>query len=284
MQSLLTGQDEIMEKLKSNLREKEQDLQKYLEDGDFNQFEQGVKGAIDEISKELMQSMLNNAMEDDLMQKKAKRIGEKKRLKIRKTKVSIYIWTGQKIKITSYYGSPKPNYTKKKKGKRAKSGPNGQGCHVLLSYWGFLGKYSPSCYSHVALLTVVCPSFDLALKVLAEQGVNLNSKTVRHISLLLGKRSKKYRVFLNVSNGESLAGKRIIISTDGGRTRIRIKKKNTENEASKRSKFDTPWKEPKVLVIQEIGQDGQISKTSLPIYDTVLGSANAIFNLLGEYL
>ena len=35
MQSLLTGQDKIMEKLKSNLIEKETDLQKHLEEGDF---------------------------------------------------------------------------------------------------------------------------------------------------------------------------------------------------------------------------------------------------------
>ena len=284
MQSLLTGQDKIMEKLKSNLIEKETDLQKHLEEGDFMKFEQAVKGEIDEMSKSLMQSMLNNAAEDKSMQLKAKQIGEKKKLKIRKTKVSIYIWTGQKIEITSYYGSPKPNYTKKKKGRRRKSGPNGRGGHVLLWHWGFLGKYSPSCYSHVALLTVVCPSFDLALKVLEEQGVNLNIKTVRHISLLLGKKSKKYRVLMNVGDGESLAGKRIIISTDGGRTRIRVKKEGAENQTNKRSKFDTPWKEPKVLVIQQIGQDGQISKKSLPIYDTVLGSANAIFKLLAEYL
>ena len=127
MQSLLTGQDKIMEKLKSNLIEKETDLQKHLEEGDFMKFEQAVKGEIDEMSKSLMQSMLNNAAEDKSMQLKAKQIGEKKKLKIRKTKVSIYIWTGQKIEITSYYGSPKPNYTKKKKGGAVKVDPMGEG-------------------------------------------------------------------------------------------------------------------------------------------------------------
>ncbi|MEN0045846.1 MAG: hypothetical protein AAF806_02175 [Bacteroidota bacterium] len=89
---------------------------------------------------------------------------------------------------------------------------------------------------------------------------------------------------MNVGKTESLAGKRVIISTDGGRTRIRIPKQNTGNEPSKRSEFDTPWKEPKLLVIQEIDETGQINRNTLPIYDTILGSANALFKLLTDYL
>ena len=218
------------------------------------------------------------------MKQKAKDIAESKRLQIRKTTVEIYIWNGQRIRIPSYYGSPKVNYTKKKRKRRRKRGPNGSGCHLLLDYWGFLSKSSPSCYSLVALLTVICPSFDLAVKVLEQQGITINSKTVRRISLNLGKRSMKYRVLMNVGKTETLAGKRVIISVDGGRTRIRLPKKGAENESVKHSKFDTPWKEPKLLVIQQIDKDGQIDKKSLPIYDTVLGNATAIFTLLGDYL
>lgn len=128
--------------------------------------------------------------------------------------------TGQKTRIISYYGSPKQNYTKKKVGRKKKRGANGRGCHLLLDYFGFLSKSSPSCYSFLALLTIICPSYDLALEVMKEQGIHLDSKTVRRIVLELGNRSKKYRVLLNGGKTENLAGKRIIISVDGGRTRI----------------------------------------------------------------
>ena len=284
MQTILTRLDEITENFKSILKKKEATLIENIEKGAFINLERELKEITDNFAKDLTESILREAVDSPELAKKAKELGESKRLKIRKTTVEIYIWNGQRIRIPSYYGSPKVNYTKKKKGRKRKRGPNGSGSHLLLDYWGFLSKSSPSCYGLVALLTVVCPSFDLAVKVLEQQGLPINSKTVRRIALSLGKKSMKYRVLMNVGKTETLAGKRVIISVDGGRTRIRLSKKGADNESVKYPKFDTPWKEPKLLVIQEIGADGQINKKSLPIYDTVLGDANAIFKLLADYL
>lgn len=284
MQTILTGLDEITKKIKEILKKKESDLKESIEKGDFISFEKEMKDLTDNFAKDLTKSILTEAIESPELEQKAKKVAELKRLKIRKTTVEIYIWNGHRIRVPSYYGYPKINHTKKKKKRKGKRGPNGKGCHLLLDYWGFLSKSSPSCYGLVALLTVICPSFDLAVKVLEQQGITLNYKTVRRISLALGKRSMKYRVLLNVGKTETLAGKRVIISVDGGRTRIRIAKQGADNESLKHPKFDTPWKEPKLLVIQEIDKDGQINKKSLPIYDTVLGDATVIFKLLAAYL
>lgn len=284
MSSLLTGLDKITEKLKETLAEKASVLLEKLEKGDFNNFEKEMREICDNFSNTLTQSIVDEAMDSPELEKKAKQIAEVKRLQLRKTRVSIYIWTGQKIEISSYYGSPKPNYTKKKRKRRRKCGPNGNGYHVLLYYWGFEGKASPGCYSLLGLLAVICPSFDLAARVLEQQGIKIAGKTIRRIALALGKRSVKYRVLMNLKSEETLAGNRVIISVDGGRTRIRALKKSTDKQIVKRSKFNTPWKEPKLLVIQEIDENGQIKKKSLPIYDTVIGSANAIFKLLADYL
>ena len=284
MQTVLTGLGEITQKFKEIIERKESEIIENIKKGDFISFEKELKELTDNFAKDLTESILTEAVDSPEMEQKTKDIAASKRLKVRKTKVKIYIWNGQQIEIPSYYGFPKPNYTKKKKKRKRKRGPNGNGCHLLLDYWGFLSKSSPSCYSLVALLTVICPSFDLAVKVMEQQGITLNSKTVRRIALALGKRSMKYRVLLNVGKTETLAGKRVIISVDGGRTRIRIVKKGTDNESLKYPKFDTPWKEPKLLVIQQIDENGQIDKKSLPIYDTVLGNATAIFKLLADYL
>jgi len=284
MQSILTRLDEITKNFKETLVKKESKLKEDIEQGDFISLEKELKDLTDNFAKDLTESLLTEAIESPEMEKKAKAIAEVRRLKIRKTTVEIRIWNGQLIRIPSYYGSPKINYTKKRKGRKRKRGPNGNGCHLLLDYWGFLKKTSPSCYSVMALLTIICPSFDMAVKVLEQQGIFVNSKTVRRISLALGKKSMKYRVLMNVGKEESLAGKRVIISVDGGRTRIRINKKNSDTELVKHCKFDTPWKEPKLLVIQELDKEGQLKKKSLPIYDTTLGNATAIFKLLADYL
>ncbi len=288
MTSILTRLDEITQNFKEKLQEKDSELLKKLEDGDFSSFEKELKESCDEFTNELTQSMLEEAINSPELEKKARQVAAVKHLQLRKTSVEIYIWTGSKIRIPSYYGSPKPNYTKKKKRRRRKCGPNGTGYQVLLYYWGFVGKASPGCYSLLGLLSVICPSFDLAVKVLEQQGIKINSKTVRRIALELGKKSMKYRVLLNLKQGENLGGKRVIISVDGGRTRIRKLKKPIEQQPDKEpikySKFDTPWKEPKLLVIEELQRDGCINKKSFPIYDTVVGSANAVFSLLTNYL
>jgi len=284
MLSMLTRLDEITEKFKEKLKSKESDLGKKLEKGDFVDFEKELKESFDDLANDLTESMLDEASNSPELKKKAEQVAKIKRLQLRKTTVKIYIWTGKKIEITSYFGSSKKNYTKKKSKRKRKRGPNGSGCHLLLDYWGFLSKASPSCYSQLGMLSVICPSFDLAVQVLEQQGIKMNSKTVRRIALALGKRSVKYRVIMNLAKGENLAGKRVIISVDGGRTRTRLLKKGTDKEVVKHAKFDTPWKEPKLLVIQELGADGELNKKSFPIYDTVMGSANVIFALLKDYL
>lgn len=280
---MLTGLPKVTKNLQDTLEGQEKELIKKLKEGDFISVENALKEVVDDFAKDLVESMLNEVLDSSEMKEQAKDIAESKRMTIRKTTVSVYIWNGQVVELVSYYGSPKITYTKKRR-KPRKRGPNGGGSHIFLDHWGFLSKSSPGCYSVLALLSVVCPSFELAVKVLEQQGITMNVKTVRRIALTLGKRSVKYRVLLNVGKAETLAGKRVIISVDGGRTRIRKFKQNTDKEPVKYAKFDTPWKEPKLLVIQEIGEDGQIKKKSLPLYDTVLGSANAIFKLLANYL
>lgn len=79
----------------------------------------------------------------------------------------------------------------------------------------------------------------------------------------------------------------MLIAIDGGRTRTRVKnpnKKPSKAYKGKREKFDTPWKEPKLFVIQVLEDDGSISKMELPIYDCLLDNANPCFDLLTEYL
>lgn len=191
MQSIFTGLDKVTKELRDSLISKESKLEKDLEDGDFIRFEKELKECVDEFYKSLITSALNEKLATVEMQEKAKEIGASKNLTVRKTTVEVILMTGQKTRICSYYGSRKQNYTKKKAGRKKKRGPNGQGRHLLLDYFGFLSKASPGCYSYLALLTLLCPSYDLALEVMKEQGIHLDGKTVRRIVLELGKRSKK---------------------------------------------------------------------------------------------
>jgi len=85
-----------------------------------------------------------------------------------------------------------------------------------------------------------------------------------------------------VSETDNLAGKRVVISTDGGRIRTRNYQAE-KNVQGTHHKFETPWKEPKLFVITVIDQNGKIERTELPIYDATFGE-EGLFRLLGEYL
>jgi hypothetical protein len=65
-----------------------------------------------------------------------------------------------------------------------------------------------------------------------------------------------------VGIGGSLAGKRVVISLDGGRLRIRSTKRGKKTKKG-RSRYHTYWWEPKLLVIYVVNGKGRISRDSL---------------------
>jgi hypothetical protein len=71
--------------------------------------------------------------------------------------------------------------------------------------------------------------------------------------------------------GREFAGRRVAIQIDGGRTRLREAKKGKRN--GRRKKFDTPWREPKALIIFEFDEQGKmVKKERQPLIDgTFLG-------------
>lgn len=284
MQNSTITHDAIIENFREKLSTLNKKSGEYLENRDFKDFEEDLQKITNDLYGDLAKSIITEVLEKDTMEAKAKVIGKNHGLSVRKTTVSITLCTGQVIEIPSYYGSRKSKSKRKKK----KRGPNGSGRHLILDYWGFIGRASPGMYSKLTLMTVICPSYEVCKSVLSEFKLKIDCKKIRRIVLAVGEKvggKIKTKVNLVLNKDENVKGKRVIVSVDGGRTRTRkIKEEINEVENIKHKKFETPWKEPKLLVIQELDEKGNIEKKSLPIYDTVLQDADAIFELLSEYL
>jgi hypothetical protein len=86
---------------------------------------------------------------------------------------------------------------------------------------------------------------------------------------------------LMLYNGENLVGKRVVISTDGGRTRTRDY--TGQRTAADYGKYKTPWCEPKLFVIDVLDQFGEVDRKGLPIYGCRFDQDD-LFNLLRKYL
>ena len=79
-------------------------------------------------------------------------------------------------------------------------------------------------------------------------------------------------------------GKTVVIGIDGGRLRLRQKKRGRKKEGLKRQGYHTPWREPKLFTIYVLDESGKVDKRFRPVHDATLGNADAVFVLLVEYL
>jgi hypothetical protein len=165
-------------------------------------------------------------------------------------------------------------------------GDAGAGCYPLLELVGVLHQATPALASEVARQTVRCASFEEASEALEERGIEMDVKAVRTLALAVGNEALEQRdlrvaaAATGATFSEEFAGKRIVISTDGGRLRTREGGKRGRKRKNGRRRFRTPWKEPKIVIAYVIDENGRMERTGKPVYDGTLGDADAAFRIL----
>ncbi len=242
-----------------------------LESGNLYEFEldlfEALNQTYDMISEELMK-MASTKITGRLMMA-AKANGGRK-IEVRQT--SVRLATGHQIKIVSpYVKKPPRNWI----GSR----------HLLENHWRIIGGSSPFLYDKVGFCSALGPSYDLAHQTLRKFGVNLSISSVRDITNRFANKCFNLgEENLLIEKNESLAGKRVIVSIDGGRTRIRSYQESEERDGNANQlKYETPWCEPKLFVIDVLNNEGQIDNFQLPIYGCRFSDVD-LFALLERYL
>lgn len=195
---------------------------------------------------------------------------------------SVRLLTGKPIKIQSpYFAKTK---SKRRSGPKSKKRKSGTGQHFGLDYLGFISRCSTLLMSSVAQATLLCPSFDVAQKMLKFHAINLNVKTIHSITMNLAKGTMPMRGRVSISDTDCINGKTILVCIDGGRLRERRTKRGRRPDHQKRQGYHTEWKEPIQIVIQTVNPDGTIAKECLPFYDATMEGVDAAFELLEIYL
>lgn len=264
--------NELMKKLYNNLL-----------NGKLLDFEEHLYKLCLDLYNNIALAFIVSVVEAKETEEKARKLAQKKGLgEIRQEKVRLQLKTGHKIRIFSWFAVRSRSKRKKKK-----RGPNGSGSHLILDMWGCINKSSPSYYSCVTMMGVLCPSFEIEHQVLKKLQIESDYKRLREIAYAVGEKSFSNRVKIGLREGENLIGKKVFLSIDGGKTRMREKnrkKKKSKFSKGKRTTFNTPWRETKLFVIQVLEEDGSISKTEYPIYDNMLEDADKCFELFRQYL
>jgi len=200
--------------------------------------------------------------------RKQKKIASEKGLRKLDFRIAhLQLRTGKKIKYDSLYAKSVPEEYEESR-------------HLSLLIFQSEGSTSPMYKSLSCLHSVLCPSFQVAKDLMNYQGIEVNFDRVRQNSLKLADIAMEKRSSIQLQEGESLSGKRVVIAMDGGRTRTRFYE---ENKKGRNEKFETPWREPKLFVISTIDENGKVNKETKPIYDGSFGD-DETFNLLRQYL
>jgi hypothetical protein len=119
--------------------------------------------------------------------------------------------------------------------------------------------------------------------VLEERGLKIDAKKIQEITRRYAKRIEFVKHNQDFEITETVAGCRVVISTDGGRIRIRKNKRGPKTKKG-RTRYTTKWKEPKLLIIYTVNEKGEKERCFLPFIDGTMKGPDAIFGLMKFYL
>lgn len=238
---------------------------------DLQGFENDLYNLITDLYSSLVENIIQFYTNSDIYAQQAKAFSQQKDSgKLQKRETKLQIITGKKIKITNYYVRKISNFYK---------GPR----HTFHAMFGTIANASPKYYSLLSMLSVISPSFEVATEILKILNIKTDVNRLRIISIKVGNKCLDNRVGIQLKPGETLAGKNVVVSIDGGRSRIREKKEELNSKGTHHL-FDTNWREPKLFVIHIIDpKTGRQSKSDIPLYDCTFGTEDS-FKLLSEYL
>jgi hypothetical protein len=164
-----------------------------------------------------------------------------------------------------------------------RAGSRGKGLYPGLVLLGIHDRCTPGLASEVSLLATALSSFEEAARMLQERGIQMDAKTVRLISYRYAERARLRLSSETTSWPVSGAGRRVVVSTDGGRVRER-RDSEVLKTAKGRRRYFGEWREPKLLHIYTLDAEGRPQREFAPFIDATLGGAEALFMRLGHYL
>ncbi|MEM8586335.1 MAG: hypothetical protein AAGF87_18820 [Bacteroidota bacterium] len=178
---------------------------------------------------------------------------------------SICLCTGTTVEVCSpYYHRVSADYN--------------QGRRPLLGHWNIVGQASPLLCDRTAFMAMIAPSYELANQGLKKFSVDICTSSTRKITTLLADRCNEVgEQNLIVPKGFTLADKRVVISLDGGRSRLREYTGELNERGNPR--YATPWREPKLFVIDILDKEGRPDRHELPIYGCRFAEHDVLENL-----
>ncbi len=153
---------------------------------------------------------------------------------------------------------------------------------------------SPALVREVGRQVALLPPYAITREELARRGLDLDSKEVYGIGKYAGAAALTYRRRLleryragRLAAGPEGAGKRLGVFVDGGRTKIRTATRRQQGRGKHktlRPRYRTDWREPKLLIVVELDEQGRMVPGSKPVLDGTFEGPDEVMELLAMYL
>jgi len=205
-----------------------------------------------------------------------------KRLKSEgKKKVTIRTSSGSSIEVLVRYHRHHYDRSRSNRKRRKRQA----GLYAGLVLLGIHERSTPLLSSEVGMFTALLGSLSETQAILAHRGVELDVKTIRLLAYRSVQRARMMQRMGHFGFGEedTLKGLRVVVSSDGGRVRLREKKRGPKTK-KRRNRYKGAWREPKLLLIYVVDAEGKQSQCFAPIIDGIIRGPDAFFALLGSYL
>ncbi|MCP4922237.1 MAG: hypothetical protein GY913_35495 [Proteobacteria bacterium] len=198
--------------------------------------------------------------------------------RVRKTKVRTL--SGQVVEVVTPYATARP----RGKVPMKRRGSQGTGVYPVLDALGIKERSTPALRLLVSRAVCEANSVTSARELLQMSGVQLGHKTALRLTYdvceeALRARRQALRRQKGADDHGAFAGRRVVAAIDGGRVQIRHRVAGRPRKGG-RKRFETEWREPKVLTIYVLDEHGKRDRKVASVIDGTLGGADDAFALL----
>ena len=157
-----------------------------------------------------------------------------------------------------------------------------RGLFPALMLLGISNGLTPQIRSRMAQASALLGSYEEASEMLSGEGIVVSVNKLREVCGHIGRKLSWLTQEGSIQIEGTTANRRIVVSLDGGRVRLREPRKGRTKKG--RKKFSANWREPRLFIIYAVDEHGRMANDFAPIIDGTLESCDRLFEMLQAYL
>ena len=174
------------------------------------------------------------------------------------------------LSVTYYHRLKCPRKAQRDGGRR--------GLFPLLLLLGIVDSYTPHMRQRMVRAAALLGSYEEAVEMLAGEGIHVSVNQLREVTAGMGRMLQRLGSQGLLTVAGEVSGRRLVVSMDGGRVRLRERRRGKTKKGRKR--FTPAWREPRLFIIYAVDEEGRMADDFPPVIDGTLGSCDQLVALL----